>query len=98
MVNWGTTLCWILSFYKVPDLIAMNKAMEKLPAKAGSKKARNAVYNRLYIAYYKETGLAYDSGKVPKGNDLAWVTDELKKENAKKIQIASAVKASKGSV
>ena len=98
MVDWGTTLCWILSFYKVPDLIAMNKAMERLPAKAGQKKARNAVYNKLYIAYYKATGLAYDSGKVPKGNDLAWVKEELKKEDVKKTQIAHAVKASKGSV
>lgn len=80
------------------DLLAMDKAMSKLPAGAGSKRSRNALYNKLYIRYYKDTGLAHDTNKVPKGDALAWLEEELKKEDKKKLEIAKAIKTPAGSV
>ena len=53
IVNWGTILCWILSFYRTPDLLAMVKAMDMLPAPGpnqkgvGSKDSRSKLRNAL---------------------------------------------------
>ena len=92
MVNWGTTLDGILSFYTTADLLQMNKAMDALPPSAGTKAARATIYNKLYLAYYMETGLDVSTGKVPKGNDLIWVNKELEKRHQRKTQIALRVK------
>ena len=46
IVDWGAVLGWILSFYQTADLLAMTKAMEKLPSGQngiGSKNSRNAI-------------------------------------------------------
>ena len=95
LVSWGTTLQWILPFYKTPHLIAMNNAMEMLPDKAGTKNSRKAIYNKLYAAYYKDTGFDVDTGKEPKGDNKIWVEEQVKKEHQRKTQIAKAVKSKK---
>ena len=92
MVHWGTTLDGILSFYTTADLLQMNKAMDALSPSAGTKAARTAVYNKLYVAYYMDTGLDVTTGKEPKGDNLDWVEKELKKRHQRKTDIAKRVK------
>ena len=76
----------------------MTKAMEKLPSGQngiGSKNSRNAIYNKMFVAYYQDTGLDVETGKPPKGQNLDWVTAEIKKEQEKKKDIADLVKQTK---
>ena len=77
------------------DLLAMCEAQDKLPSGwngIGSKQSRTAIYNKMWISFYKDTGLDYESKKPPKGQNLAWVQDEIRKEAAKKKELSDLVK------
>ena len=99
MVDWGSILCWILSFYKSADLLTMVKGMEMLPKGQngiGSTASRNRIYNQSYIAYYRDTGLDVDTKKPPKGDNLVWVRDEIRKQDAKRKELQDLVTNTKG--
>ena len=61
----------------------MVKAMEGLPSGQGgigSNASRAKINNLAYKAYYKDTGLDLWTDKPPKGQNLAWVLDEIRKD------------------
>ena len=91
MMDWDNTLDWILSFYGLPDLLAMNDAMAHLPKEAGSKASRAVIYNKLCIAYYRNTGLDWETKKAPKGQTLDWLTEQTKKDDARRATVTSPV-------
>ena len=99
IVDWGSILCWILSFYKSADLLTMVKAMEMLPkgqSGIGSTASRNRIYNTRYVAYYRDTGLDLATKKKPKGPNLDWVREEIRKQDAKKKELQDLVTKTKG--
>ena len=102
--SWTTILCWILSIYRAPDLVAMVKAMEMLPAPSpgstktgvGSKSNRKHLTNALWLAHYRETGLDRDTGKVPAKDWLEWAQGEVKKQDEHRSKLTGLVKSKKG--
>ena len=98
IVEWGTILIWILSFHKTPDLLAMCKAMDQLPSGqggVGSWNSRSKVKNALWLSHYRDTGLNLDTNKPPKGGDLEWANEQIKKQDEKKALLAGLVQKTK---
>ena len=75
IVEWGSTLCSVMSLYKTADLLLMVDAMKKLTV--GSAANRNKIENQAYVAYYRDTGLDMWTKKKPDSLNLAWVNGEL---------------------
>ena len=86
MVDWDSILCWILSCFKGADLLVMCELMGKFPSKndggVDSKASRSKIYNATYIQHFRETGLDMDTQQRPKGDNLTWVLEEVRKADA----------------
>ena len=75
----------------------MVEGMEMLPKGEkgiGSTASRNKIYNQSYIAYYRDTGLDVDTKKVPTKDNLVWVQEEIRKQDAKMAEVQALVRAS----
>ena len=47
----------------------------------GTNAARKTVRDTAYVAYFRATGLAMDTQREPTRDNLAWVKDEVEKQN-----------------
>ena len=99
--SWTNILCWILSFFKTPDLLAMVKAMDMLrkpggeKTGVGSKDNRKKITNALWLAHYRETGLDRDTDKPPKGDALTWALAQITEQDEKRSQLSGLVAEAK---
>ena len=102
--SWTNILCWIMSFFKAHDLLAMVKAMEMLPSPGGWKKGvgtkenRKKINNALWVAHFRETGLDRDTDKPPKGDALVWGLAQLKEQDEKRAELSGLVADAKARV
>ena len=100
--SWTTILCWILSIYRTPELIAMVKAMEMLPKPGptqtgvGSKQNRTKIENALWLAHYRETGLDRTTGGVPTGDWLTWGREQVQQQDEHRAKLTGLAKRKKG--
>ena len=57
--------------------------MGKIPSQneggVGSRASRTKIRNAAYVATFKETGRDMDTKQAPKGDNLTWVTEEVRK-------------------
>ena len=75
----------------------MVEGMELLPKGTegiGSTASRNKVYNQSYIAFYRDTGPDVNTKKVPTRDNLVWVQEEIRKQDAKMAEVQALVSAS----
>ena len=83
VVNWHSTLLWIVSHYKWADMEIMLEGTKLLETRGiGTDAARQTIRNTAYVAYFRATGLDMDSQKPPKGDNLSWVQAEVVKQDA----------------
>ena len=86
IVDWSSVLCGCLGFYSYSDMKITVDGMNMLERQGiGTEKARKKIRDAAYVAYYRDTGLYLENDRPPTGVNLAWLKDEVAKQQASRL-------------